>query len=62
VGILGGIGFTMSIFVTLLAFEANLELQAIAKVAILLASLIAGLLGYGLLQRQTRSVPVDIPY
>ncbi len=62
VGVLGGIGFTMSIFVTLLAFEANLELQAIAKVAILLASLIAGLLGYGLLQRQTRSGPVDIPY
>jgi NhaA family Na+:H+ antiporter len=62
VGILGGIGFTMSIFVTLLAFEADLELQAIAKVAILLASLVAGLLGYGLLQRKTRLGPLDVPH
>lgn len=43
-GILGGIGFTMSIFITLLAFE-NEELIDQAKIAIMLASLIAGVAG-----------------
>jgi NhaA family Na+:H+ antiporter len=44
VGILGGIGFTMSIFITLLAFTDE---QAInnAKLHIIIASLIAGILG-----------------
>ncbi len=45
VGILGGIGFTMSIFVTLLAFD-NIAVINGAKVAILSASLIAGIGGY----------------
>ncbi len=51
-GILGGVGFTMSIFITLLAFEGDPELQSISKVAVLLASLLSGLLGYSLLQRK----------
>lgn len=43
-GLLAGIGFTMSIFITLLAFhDANIINQS--KIAILLASLLAGLLG-----------------
>ena len=46
VAFLGGIGFTMSIFVTDLAFEANPELIFQAKVGILTASLLAGLFGY----------------
>ncbi len=45
VGILGGIGFTMSIFITLLAFN-NQELITQSKIAILIASLFAGTLGY----------------
>jgi NhaA family Na+:H+ antiporter len=45
VGLLGGIGFTMSIFITLLAFE-NPGLITQSKIAILLASLVAGTLGY----------------
>lgn len=45
VGFLGGIGFTMSIFVTLLAFD-NETLINNAKIVILLASLIAGILGF----------------
>ena len=43
-GMLAGIGFTMSIFVTLLAFN-DLEHINIAKIAILMASLIAAIIG-----------------
>lgn len=45
VGFLAGIGFTMSIFITLLAFDQS-EVINIAKVAILIASLISGTLGF----------------
>ena len=45
VGILAGIGFTMSIFITLLAFEDATIINH-AKIAILLSSLIAGLVGF----------------
>ncbi len=47
-GMLAGIGFTMSLFITALAF-ADAESQNIAKVGILLASLMAGLAGYAML-------------
>jgi NhaA family Na+:H+ antiporter len=46
VAFLGGIGFTMSIFVADLAFIGNEELIFQAKVGILCASLFAGLFGY----------------
>lgn len=46
VAFLGGIGFTMSIFVADLAFLGNDELIFQAKVGILSASLFAGLFGY----------------
>jgi NhaA family Na+:H+ antiporter len=45
VGILGGIGFTMSIFITLLAFDDPVIVNN-AKLVILLTSLTAGILGY----------------
>jgi Na+:H+ antiporter, NhaA family len=45
VGFLGGIGFTMSIFITLLAFEDN-EIINNSKLMILIASLISGLIGF----------------
>ena len=45
VGFLAGIGFTMSIFITLLAFE-NETIINNAKFIILLASLLAGLIGF----------------
>ena len=45
VGILGGIGFTMSIFVTLLAFDSQTLINN-GKLAILFSSLVAGLIGY----------------
>ena len=44
-GILAGIGFTMSLFITNLAFTSE-EITNIAKVGILTASLISGVIGY----------------
>ena len=44
-GLLGGIGFTMSIFITYLAFPGNAETISASKMAILLASLLAGSVG-----------------
>lgn len=52
-GVLAGIGFTMALFVTLLALGEHSEGEAVAKLAILLASLTSGTMGYLLL----RSVP-----
>jgi NhaA family Na+:H+ antiporter len=45
-GMLGGIGFTMSIFITNLAFEGHPETIDASKTAILLASLMAGTVGF----------------
>ncbi len=45
-GILGGIGFTMSIFITNLAFAGDAATINAAKMAILLASLTAGTAGF----------------
>lgn len=48
-GMLAGIGFTMSIFVSLLSFN-EIDYQTSAKFCVLLASLIAGISGYVFLQ------------
>jgi Na+:H+ antiporter, NhaA family len=45
-GLLGGIGFTMSIFITNLAFVGEGEVINTSKMAILLASLVAGISGF----------------
>ena len=45
-GLLGGIGFTMSIFIANLAFAGNPDVINASKIAILLASLSAGVLGF----------------
>jgi len=50
VSILTGIGFTMSLFITSLAFEDDSLFQYTDKMAILIASLLSGLMGYGLLR------------
>jgi len=55
VAFLGGIGFTMSIFVADLAFIGNSELIFQAKVGILAASLFAGLFGYSWLRFVAKS-------
>lgn len=49
VGLLAGIGFTMSIFIALLSFESETHI-AEAKLAILITSLLAGVLGFIILR------------
>jgi len=56
VGLLGGIGFTMSIFVSLLSFK-NADFINEAKFSILVASLIAGVLGFNFLKRVSKKYP-----
>ena len=45
-GLLAGVGFTMSIFIAMLAF-ADENLLGAAKLGVLLGSLVAALLGLG---------------
>ena len=53
--ILGGVGFTMAIFVANLAFPAHPELIVNAKVAILSASTLAGVIGFVFLFLQAKA-------
>lgn len=59
IGFLGGIGFTMSIFITGLAFNSG-PLADAAKLGILGGSLIAGAIGFFLLRTNTAVHPVVI--
>ena len=52
VSVLAGIGFTVSLFISALAFEDAAQLDA-AKTAVLIASLFAGIFGYLLLKQQS---------
>ena len=45
-GMLGGIGFTMSIFITNLAFTGDAQIIDASKIAVLLASITAGVVGF----------------
>jgi len=58
VGFLAAIGFTMSIFITLLAFEDESIINN-AKFVILLSSLTAGLIGYFALKTTLKVAPPD---
>ncbi len=58
VGFLGGIGFTMSLFIASLAFGGGAELET-AKVGILVASVVAGLAGTLVIVK--RAQPNDSP-
>ena len=49
-GLLGGIGFTMSIFITNLAYTGQADVINASKMAILLGSLVAGLVGFAWLK------------
>ncbi len=49
-GLLGGIGFTMSLFIASLAFHESMQVLTQAKIGIILGSLIAGISAYLLLR------------
>jgi len=52
-GLLGGVGFTMALFISNLAFANEMALANQSKIGILLGSLIAGLAGYFLIKLNT---------
>jgi NhaA family Na+:H+ antiporter len=56
-GFLGGIGFTMSIFITLLAFD-DAQMINSSKLAVLVSSLIAGCIGFIWLKTVLKPAPV----
>lgn len=57
VGLLAGIGFTMSIFIALLSFKGEIEIQDEAKFAILIASFIAAVAGFTILSISSKENP-----
>lgn len=58
-GLLGGIGFTMSIFITNLAFPGQPDVINDSKIAILAASLTAGAFGFAWLKFFGKPAPSD---
>jgi NhaA family Na+:H+ antiporter len=57
-GLLAGIGFTMSIFISNLAFSSNEELVQSSKAAVLIASILAALLGWIILKADLRKTDI----
>ncbi|HLP64532.1 Na+/H+ antiporter NhaA [Flavobacterium sp.] len=60
IGFLGGIGFTMSIFITLIAFEDK-DLINNAKFMILVASLVSGIIGFIWLKKSINNKGKTLP-
>lgn len=56
VGLLAGIGFTMSIFIALLSFKNEVVFQDEAKFAILIASVLAAVSGYLILNMGSKNI------
>jgi len=59
VGCLAGIGFTMSIFIALLSFKTEIQIQDEAKFAILVASFLSAFLGFILLKISSKTYSED---
>lgn len=59
VGFLAGIGFTMSIFIALLSFKGEIEIQDEAKFAILIASFLAAVLGFVILKVSSKNQAIE---
>jgi Na+:H+ antiporter, NhaA family len=57
---LGGIGFTMSLFIAGLAFGDREQLLTSAKLGILLASVLAGIVGWLLLRTTKKPLPAPL--
>lgn len=60
VGLLAGIGFTVSIFITDLAFPVNQQLANVAKLSIVVASTVSAFAGYIVLRRSKRHIESEI--
>ena len=58
VGFLGGIGFTMSIFITILAFNDSAIINA-SKIAIIFASVATGITGYIILKKTLKEKVIE---
>lgn len=56
VGLLAGIGFTMSIFIALLSFKDEIRIQDEAKFAILVASFLSAILGFIVLKMSSKKI------
>ena len=54
-GILGGIGFTMSVFITLLAYNDGPTIVS-SKIAVLFSSLFAGIVGFIVLKISIKNI------
>ncbi|WP_415326730.1 Na+/H+ antiporter NhaA [Chryseobacterium sp. MMS23-Vi53] len=59
VGLLAGIGFTMSIFIALLSFKEEIQIQDEAKFAILIASFLAAILGFLILKISSKNQIIE---
>ncbi len=60
IGLLAGIGFTMSIFISNLAFSSHDELIQSSKVAVLIASVLAAVLGWIILKTDLKTSDVSV--
>jgi Na+:H+ antiporter, NhaA family len=58
IGFLASIGFTMSLFITSLAFTHE-EYQTHAKIGIFAASIIGGIIGYVILNKNSKTKGTD---
>jgi NhaA family Na+:H+ antiporter len=61
IGLLAGIGFTMSIFISNLAFNSNDGLTQSSKIAVLIASIFAAVLGWLILKADLRKSELKGP-
>ena len=69
-GLLGGIGFTVSIFISILAYDVE-ALTSEAKIGVLMASILSAVTGYAFLRvvstraehpiDEVQQAPVDVP-
>ena len=60
VAVLGGIGFTMSIFITLLAFDTDDFIEQ-SKIAVMISSVISALMGLAILKLTFKESFADEP-
>lgn len=61
IGLLGGIGFTMSIFTSTLAYPGE-AMQVISKVSVMAGSLVAGIIGYSYLYNFKNTADLKLEY